>query len=228
MLATGHGMLYGRNCANPGEVVVELPRTTRTWRCRRKRMNVTLQFDRCGRSAWSRESSVKSCLGTGRRQRSRQRTLYSTSCVFCVRSERHCCCSLLTLISCLAKTVCDCVSGPSNCRSGPFASSSLGDRQACHHTCELQFSGERCLSGHSETSTPILVSEPWTRRVRWERTLSPKTTKVAPAALGRCINSHQSDLNSLKRVAGETTSSTKSEHREKQRKRPLYFHSATV
>ena len=113
--------------------------TTRTWRCRRKRMNVTLQFDRCGRNAWSRESSVKSCLRTRRRQRSRQRALYSTSCVFCVRSERHCCCSLLTLISCSVKTVSDCVSGPSNCRSDPFASSSLGDRQACHHTCELQF-----------------------------------------------------------------------------------------
>ena len=65
------------------------------------------------------------------------------------------------------------------------------------------------------------MSEPWTQRIWWERTLShtkgaPKATQVAPAALGRCINSHQSDLISLKRVAGETTSSTKSEHREKQ------------
>ena len=83
--------------------------------------------------------------------------------------------------------------------------------------------GERHLSGHAGTLTPILVSEPWTQRIWWEQNVlthkqgASKATKVAKAALGACINCHQSDLNSIRvRVAGETISSTNSEHREKQ------------
>ena len=150
----------------------------------KKRMNVTLQFTtRCARNAWSRESSVKSCLGSRGRQRSRQRALYTTSCVFCVSTERHCCCPLLTLISCLAKTVCDCVSGPLNC-------------------CSILSPPVRLATDKRAITR---ASEPWTQRIWWERTLShkmgvPKATKVAPAALGHCINSHQSDLNSFIRL----------------------------
>ena len=57
--------------------------------------------------------------------------------------------SLLRSISFLAKTVCSCVCSPLNCRSDPFASSSLGARQVRHSTCTWQF----FLANGSRTDT---------------------------------------------------------------------------
>ena len=111
--------------------------------------------------------------------------------------------NLIVVLLC-SKTVWDCVSSSLNCRHDPFASSSPGHRTVRHFNCTLQLF---LVNAHTNTRERTLDTAH----------LLPNATKVAPAALGGCINCHQSDLNSIRvRVAGETISSTNSEHREKQ------------